>query len=57
MDRCRFCGRQNQGNAGDHYHYHRCWQDDVSKRLQAATDQKEIARLKRELEQARYVGD
>jgi len=54
--KCKFCGRPNEGNAGDHYHYHRCWQQDVRKRMDNAKPE-EMKKLRREMELARYVGD
>jgi len=56
MGKCRFCGRENEGNAGDYYHYHSCWAQDVLKRMDSATPE-QLPKLRRELEQARYVGD
>jgi len=67
MSCCKFCGRPDENNPGDYYHYHDCWSDDVLRRLEAAKARalkagavgptSEIRKLERELEQARYVGD
>jgi len=58
---CEYCGRLNQNNPGDYYHWHDCWSRDVEQRLEAAklfgASYEVIHRLERELEQARYVGD
>lgn len=54
---CRFCGRKQEGNAGDYYHEKSCHSKDVLKRLKEETDPNKIRILKRELELARYVGD
>ena len=57
IDVCDFCDRENEGNAGDYYHRKACEATDISRKLERATDPKEIASLKKRLEMARFVGD
>lgn len=61
IGKCKFCGRDNENNPGDYYHYHYCWSKDVLKRIEQLKATKfdpiEMQKLERELEMARYVGD
>lgn len=63
VSECKFCGQPNEGNVGDYYHYHECWQRDVYRRIDEAKSagvqehDPEMLRLRRELERASEVGD
>lgn len=55
---CRWCGRANEGNAGDYYHEKDCHRKDVLRRLDLARGRGESTEaLKEELERASYTGD
>jgi hypothetical protein len=52
--KCRWCGRQKKGNAGDYYHEKACHRRDVIRRMEIEGRTKE---LERELEKASDTGD
>jgi len=60
MSCCKYCGREDEGNAGDYYHQKDC---EARHLFQAINDQKaslsreQLTKLEKQLEQARYVGD
>lgn len=60
MSQCKYCGREDEGNAGDYYHQKDCEAKHLSQIIhdqKASLSREELAKLKRQLEQARYVGD
>jgi len=54
MSECKWCGREDEGNAGDYYHKHACHARDVLRRIEIEGRTPELLR---ELESARNVGD
>ena len=54
---CTYCGRKEEGNAGDYYHEKACEAKALRVRLKAETNPARQAYLKARLEQAEYVGD
>lgn len=59
---CPYCGREDEGNAGDYYHQKRCEQTYVRNEIKLEEGKKEpnqgkLRKLRRELERAYYVGD
>lgn len=60
MSKCKYCGREDEGNAGDYYHQKDCEARHLSRTINeqgASLSQEELAKLEKRLEQARYVGD
>ena len=57
--RCKWCGKPEEGNAGDYYHEMACHRKDVLRRIDKAdpNDLSLMARLQRELFRASYTGD
>jgi len=57
--KCRWCGRPDEGNAGDYYHEKRCHRWNVLRRIEAAKKAgvHHDTALERELAEASYTGD
>lgn len=56
---CRWCGRFEEGNAGDYYHEKECHRRDVVRRMDSTDpdDLEAMAKLEQELFEASYTGD
>lgn len=58
---CPWCGRENEGNAGDYYHEKDCHRRDVLRRMdelsQRGGTKYLMEQLERELAEAAYTGD
>lgn len=54
-DKCPWCGRVREGNAGDYYHEKGCQAKDCRRRIKEA--EALLKKLKAELEMAELVGD
>jgi hypothetical protein len=57
MTTCKYCGRQDEGNAGDYYHRKACEATSLRQSLQSETDPKLRKKLQARLEMAEFVGD
>jgi len=57
MDKCPFCNKLNDSNAGDYYHYKYCEQKHILEKLKNEKNPENISKLRRQLELARFVGD
>ncbi len=65
MKNCKWCGREQEDNAGAYYHEASCHAHDVRRRIEeldaslflSAAYIKARKKLQAELEQAEYVGD
>ena len=59
--KCRWCGRPDEGNAGDYYHEKQCHRQDVLRRMDELSMRGgtfyEMEKLQRELAEASYTGD
>jgi len=57
MSQCKWCGRQNEGNAGDYYHQKGCEARHLREMIRGTDDPIELNKLRKRLEMAEYVGD
>lgn len=57
---CKYCGREDEGNAGDYYHQKECEARHLVTQLndkKASLSPEQLAELRRRLEIARDTGD
>jgi hypothetical protein len=54
---CDYCGRPDENNPSDYYHSKRCEADFLREQIRNESDPDELARLRRRLEMAEFVGD